>query len=56
MEQKSTLNFKTIKAVCEITQHTQGKTSLFHRDLKHLEQTVNQELVKINTWLCANKL
>ena len=27
-----------------------------HRDLDHLEQSVNQELKKINTWLCVNKL
>ena len=26
------------------------------KDLQHLEETVNQELGEINTWLCANKL
>ena len=28
----------------------------FHGDLHHLEQTVNQELDKINAWFCANTL
>jgi len=27
-----------------------------HRDLDHLEQSENQELKKIITWLCVNKL
>ena len=33
-------------------------SNLFYsdKDLEHLEETVNQELSKINTWLCANKL
>jgi len=33
-------------------------SNLFYsqRDLDHLEQSVNQELKKINTWLCVNKL
>ena len=26
------------------------------KDLQHFEETVNQELGEINTWLCANKL
>ena len=26
------------------------------KDFQHLEETVNQELREINTWLCANKL
>ena len=28
----------------------------FHGDLHHLEQTVNQELEKINAWFFANTL
>ena len=33
-------------------------SNLFYsdKDLQHLEETVNQELGEINTWLCANKL
>ena len=33
-------------------------SNLFYsdKDLQHLEETVNQELDEINTWLCANKL
>ena len=25
------------------------------KDLQHLEETINQELGEINTWLCTNK-
>ena len=33
-------------------------SNLFYsdKDLQHLEETVNQELDEINTWLCENKL